>query len=502
MSEETQPKKKRTYRKSKVVAHLSAAAVRSFSEIFLQDRYDGGVASPAVHDEWWEMCCSLHPRVAIAAPRNHAKTSAITFAYTLASILLRYKRYVIIVANTEEVAKDFLGMIRDALRLNKDLRDSFDVKGWEKDGSTDCVVTFKDGARARIMVRGAGQRIRGRIWDGTRPDLIVIDDLEDDEAVESAERRHKLLNWLRKAVFPSVSLERGQVRVVGTILHLDGALIKLINSSAWYSKIYKAHKGFNDFSELLWPTRWTEKELRRVRQEYIDTGDPEGYSQEYLNDPSDLQNPYFREEDFVPMDELDKQKPKSYYVGCDFALSDKKYSNYTVLTVGGYDSEGMLHIVDERRIRTDDTAVIIDELFSIHNRWHPEMFIFEAGIIANAILPVFYLEMRKRNKYGKVHAYTPILDKKLRAASIQQRMRSGGVRYDSETSWYDEHKEELKTFPKGTDKDRVDAIAWLGRAIDEFVEAPTETELEDAEWQNEYDETMQEDVFDYSVTGY
>ncbi len=48
-------------------------------------------------------------------------------------------------------------------------------------------------------------------------------------------------------------------------------------------------------------------------------------------------------------------------------------------------------------------------------------------------------------------------------------------------------------FPKGTYKDQVDAIAWLGLLIHELTPGPTEEELEDEEKAQLY-----EDMLDYS----
>jgi len=487
----------------KKIIRLQADAVRTFSELYLVDKYDGRTEIPAIHDEWWGLCCSGYPRVAIAAPRGHAKSTSITLAYTLASICFRYKRYVVLVANTEDIANDFLAGIRDELRHNKALRDDFGIQKLSVDGSTNCIVDFVDGTKARIRTRGAGQKVRGLLWQNTRPDLVVIDDLEDDEQVDSQERRNKLKNWLMKALFPCISKERGEIRIIGTILHLDSALNALVSSPSWWGKLYKAHNAYNDFSNLLWPEMWTEEKLREKRQEYIDFGDPEGYSQEYLNDPTDVQNPFFREEDFIAMSEADRARPKTYYVGVDFALSAKKYSDYTVAVVGGYDNDGILHIVDEIRVKTNDVNDIINELFYIINRWKPQTMIFEGGVIANAVLPAFRTEQRKRNKYVHVETYAPIQDKTLRAGSIQQRMRSGAVRHDTETTWFDDHKYELKKFPRGKKKDRVDAMAWLGRAIDEFVEAPTQDDIDDFEFELEREQAFYyEEMAMPSVTGY
>ena len=143
---------------SKQVKRLTGEATRGFVELFLNSKYDGATPTPDVHDEWWDLFCSNYPRVAIAAPRGHAKTTALTVGYELANICLRYKKYVVVVANTEEVANDFLSEIRDALRGNKELRDMFGIRGLPTDGATNCIVEFTDGSRARIRTKGAGQR--------------------------------------------------------------------------------------------------------------------------------------------------------------------------------------------------------------------------------------------------------------------------------------------------------------------------------------------------------
>ena len=375
-------------------------------------------------------------------------------------------------------------MIRNELKSNEAMRDVFEIQEkWDKDIQTEIIVNFKDGHRCRLLAKGAGQKIRGRNWENTRPDLIVVDDLEDDEAVESPERRRKLKDWFLKAVIPALS-RRGIIRYIGTILHEGSLLNMTINSKAWYSRLYKAHKSFDDFSEILWPEMWPEERLREMRQSYIDSHDPEGYSQEFLNDPSDLANSFFRQEDFLPMDLRDHDKLKTYYIGADFALSDKNYSDYTAFVVGGYDEEGLLHIVEVVKLRTDDSNEIIIEMFNLMAKWKPEYFVWEKGILSNAIEPAFLIEMQRRNMFVHIETYPATADKRTRAYPIQQRMRAGAVRFDTEAQWYDGFRDELRKFPKSTRKDQTDAFAWLGIAINDFVEAPTEQELEDAEWED------------------
>ena len=95
---------------------LTAEAVKGLSLALLQRSYDNPVATPGFHSEMWTMCCSDHPFVAIAAPRKHAKSTAITHAYALASVLFRKSKNVMILSNTEEQAIGFLSGIKKKLK--------------------------------------------------------------------------------------------------------------------------------------------------------------------------------------------------------------------------------------------------------------------------------------------------------------------------------------------------------------------------------------------------
>lgn len=74
--------------------YLTADVIKGFSSSLLQKTFDSPVQSPACHYEWWELFCQPSPMVAIAAPRMHAKTTALTHTYTLAAVLFREREYV------------------------------------------------------------------------------------------------------------------------------------------------------------------------------------------------------------------------------------------------------------------------------------------------------------------------------------------------------------------------------------------------------------------------
>ena len=59
---------------------LTSEVIYGFSNLLLSERYDDPVATPQFHKDLWELCCDPHPQVAIAAPRGHAKSTAVTHA--------------------------------------------------------------------------------------------------------------------------------------------------------------------------------------------------------------------------------------------------------------------------------------------------------------------------------------------------------------------------------------------------------------------------------------
>lgn len=492
---------------------LDAKIIEGFSKLVLSRNFDDYKTTPECHREWWEICTSSHPLVAIAAPRGHAKSTAITHTYTLASVLFKDRRFVVIVSDTYEQAVLFLQDIKKELTANEDLQDLFGVTKLEKDAENDIIVRLADGGRFRIIAKGAEQKMRGLKWDGLRPDLIICDDLENDEIVLNQERREKFRQWFFKALLPCRS-DRGIVRIVGTILHLDSLLERLMpkdwdrkqleqeiviskplvsymnptkRRSSWLSYRYRAHTP--DFDEILWPSMWPKTRLVAERQQYIDIGHPEGYSQEYLNYPIDESVAFFRREDFLPYkrQDLDSQLLKNY-VACDLAVSEKSRADYSVFVVGSLDSNGTLYIRDLIRERMD-AKQIVDTLFSLHKRYDPEMTTLEGSLIEKSIGPFLQDEMYRKGIYFNVNTMNPTKDKETRARSIQARMRAGGVRFDREADWFGDLEQEMRQFPKSRHDDQVDAIAWLGLTLDKMVDAPTPLEQREADYDMAYEQS-------------
>jgi len=472
--------------------------LNNFTEVFLKPRYDDPKPIPDLHREMWEMCCSSHQYVAIAAPREHAKSTAITHAFTLASVLFQDHDHVLIVSDTEGQAADFLGDIKKELQENEDLIATFQVKKFIKDTEREIIVQTGYG-EFRIIAKGSEQKVRGIKWRNKRPNLIVVDDAENDESVENAERREKFRKWFMKALLPCGSKNK-KVRVVGTILHLDSMLNRILSNKTWKTKKFAAHN--KDFSKILWPEQFPEERLRQIRDNFMEEGDLDGYNQEYLNNPVAEGNTYFRKQDFIEMDKPDYESEKVYFAAADFAISEKEKADYTVMMVAGVDSKGVIHIVDVRRGRMDSME-IIEELFSIQSRYNPEIFTFETEKIDKAIGPFLRQEMISRGIFINIETKTPTKSKTTRGRSIQAKMKAGGIRFNKKADWYPDLESELMTItpagPKGKHDDFFDAFAYIGLTIDDFRGGRTPEEQDEDDYNREFSIQY---VGASSVTGY
>jgi predicted phage terminase large subunit-like protein len=478
---------------------LTAELIEGLVNGLLKKNFDSPAAIPECHREWWRMCCSSRKFVAIAAPRGHAKSTAITHSYVVASILFRERSFILVVSDTESQAVFFVEDIKKEFLDNEDLIRLFGVKGLVKDSQSDVIIEFEDGHQCRIMAKGSGQSLRGCKWDHRRPDLVVGDDLENDEIVMNKERREKFRHWFTGALIPILS-KNGAIRLVGTILHADAQLERLMPKigdkgvipgrlhyksdprKIWLSAKYQAHDAA--MTEALWPEFKSIEWLKRERETFKEQGMLDVWSQEMLNIPLDESTAPFQRRDFIPMDDQDYERRKLYYIGTDFAPGAKQRGDYSVFVVGGVDENSTLHIVHVVKERMD-VKEAEDVLFELVEKYQPEMVFFEGGMLWNAIEVGIKDRMIKTGAWFSYEALSSTQDKVARSSAIRSRMRAGGVRFNKRASWYDDYEAELLGFPRLAHDDQVDGTTILGRGLLRFREAPTDRELSEEAYEDE-----------------
>lgn len=486
--------------------------------------FDNAVAFKEFHRELWDLCTGEDQFVAICAPRRHSKSTTITVSYTLAACLFQNSRFVLIVSDTVAQSTLFLGQIKQILEDSKHIQELFglptDEKGlvYEKCTEDDIIVKFKDGNKFRIMAKGAEQKLRGLLFEGGRPDLILCDDILNEELVANKDRRDKLRRWFYGSLVPCRS-KTGRVIMVGTPMNLDDILESLMpsenakttvvedlkiwstkKSGMWKTVKYRAHSP--DFSTILWPEMHSKQSLIEMREELKEQGIPEVYSCEMLCNPVDDSIRYFRKTDLLAMTEEDKKKPLVYYITADLAISLKERADYTAIVVGGMDESGQLQIRNCIRERMDGDE-IVQTLLTLYKVYNPMCIGIEDTQISKALGPYINRAMMESGTYMNIIPLKPHrMDKIMRARSIQARCRAGMVKFDKTADWWGSFEDEVLSFPRAKHDDVVDALSYQGILIDMMSEAPTLKDLEDEEYEHDKEESGLNDQGRSAITGY
>jgi hypothetical protein len=203
----------------------------------------------------------------INTPPEHAKSTTITVNYVTYRICEDPNIRVIIVSQTQEMAKRFLRGIKDRLasqNLNyRKLQIDFapdggfdkDAAAWTAD-SIYISSSLRDSGEASPTVQAIG--IGGQIY-GSRADLIILDDTVTGK---NAHEFQKQMDWLQREVYNRLSYPGGRILLVGTRLSpvdLYGEIIKDEyygdENSPWTYLTQPAVLEFNDDPKK-WVTLW------------------------------------------------------------------------------------------------------------------------------------------------------------------------------------------------------------------------------------------------------
>ena len=429
-------------------------------------------------------------RIAVAAPRGEAKSTIVALIYVLWVVLTERKRYVVLLADAMDQAVILLEAIKAELEVNPRLALDFAAGcGQGRVWNVGVVVTA---GNAKIEAFGAGKRIRGRRHGPYRPDLAIGDDLENDENVKSPEQRDKLMSWLTKSVL-SLGGVGGKldVIVIGTILHYDSVLARLLKNPLWRGEKFR--------SVIRWPDRmdmwdkWEEILLTQGVSAESAQFAAEHYYQRHMAEmeagatvswpearplhalmlkrardghaafDSEQQNDPLSSDDapFASCIEfwVERVAEWLYFGAVDPSLGKHGQGrDPSALLVGGYDRrDGRLDVV-EASIRRRLPDRIIEDIISLQAEygclaWAVEAVQFQAFLLS---------ELLKRGAARGIHvparAVTPSTDKALRIESLQPYMSAGLIRvHPSQHTLI----EQLRHWPLADHDDGPDALHML-----------------------------------------
>ena len=431
-------------------------------------------------------------RRAVAAPRGHAKSTNLTFKGTMHSTLYGYKHYPIIISDSSEQAEGFLDNIRVEFEENTAILEDFGPLAgsvWRSN-----VLVTK--TNIKIEAIGSGKKSRGRKHRNWRPDLIILDDVENDENVRTPEQRSKLKNWFDKAVSKSGD-DYTDIVYIGTLLHYDSLLAKTLTNPAYRSIKYKAviqfsqaddlwqqwESIFTDLSnddreadalaffqahkaamlegtQVLWEEKLSYYDLMVMR---VSEGEA-SFNSEEQNEPINPDDCLFMEEwfEYYNEAEINFRDPVFDFFGfIDPSLGKTKRSDFSaIVTLAKHRSSGYMYVVDADIERRHPDRIIADVLAK--ERWLRASFghgYRKLGAETNQFQWFLKEELAKAS--AKAGLYLPIeevqqtSDKVMRIQTLQPDVKNKYIKFNRR------HKrllEQLTQFPMGAHDDGPDAL--------------------------------------------
>lgn len=341
-----------------------------------------------------ELCDALNElntnpikRICWSVPRGHAKSAYLSNAFPIHQIVFKKRRYIIIISETEAIAKKFVEFVADQLKFNEKLRADFgELLAKEKQANEmDNQEGFITANDIKVQAASTGKQLRGARHKNARPDLVICDDCESSKNTNTKELRDKNLNWFNSVVVPMGDPEKTGFIYMGTMVHGDGLLPAVLRRSDFQGAIYSAitsepvrgdlWKEYEDIlrdidnpnraeeaetfylenkdamdegAKTLWSSRFPYKELISIK---INVGS-KAFASEYLNQASDSDSCVFNKDHFVFYNEhelaMSRYKNLDIYAFWDIALgkSASKGDYNAIITIGRDRTTGVIYVLD------------------------------------------------------------------------------------------------------------------------------------------------------------
>lgn len=417
-------------------------------------------------------------KYAFCAPRGGAKSTIIGLVYLAWIALNGYRHFVPYISDTHLQAKLIVGGLKNEIENNELLNFIYPDARSSKWGEEGFVV---EGLKARtfILPLGAGMKIRGLKYNNYRPDLIIIDDLENLEIVYSPERRKKLKRWFDYDLEPAMDRYSKHIIYIGTILHYNALLKQVIEKQdkygGWITRHYKA---LQDNGTSFWESRFSVSYLMAIKNDptHPDYIGSVVFAQEMQNEPQDdkdriiklawLKDYNFREK-WITIEGEDENKKRWSWLNsldrigaCDPAISEaERADHFSVYAYGFEEKTGIEYMLDIRYGKYPDLNKQVEIICDVIEEWKLGTFGIESNAFQKGLYNLVKVELQRRKIfYCTIIAITTDKDKIRRARIHSASFESGFILLRPDIEGYNKLKAQIEEFPLGEHDDLFDSL--------------------------------------------
>lgn len=402
--------------------------------------------------------------VVILAFRGSGKSTYFTTCYPIWAITGKLKKKsVVIFTQTQQQAKRILENIKKELESNELLKADIGPFEDPKDEWSAMSIVLKN-FKARITVASTEQSIRGIRFSQYRPDLIILDDIQDITSVKTKELRDKLASWFDSEVIPLGTLDV-KIILVGTRLHEDDLCSRIINLIKQRKKkgIYRIYPIATASGRPNWPGKYpnkkaVEEEHRRIMDEAIwqkEYMQRIVYDEDYIYIPSD----FMRYEVLPPASKI-----RFILIAIDLAISTKSSADKTGVIaayIAGWDKETKAYIAPQFINKRMGFTETIEEIKRLRSQLVPGIPAYL--LVENVAYQQAAIEQLELEGFT-VYAVNPQgEDKRARLTVISPQVKKGSILFPKTGT--EELEQQLVGFGIERYDDLADAFAYLANRV-------------------------------------
>lgn len=317
---------------------------------------------------------------------------------------------------------------------------------------TDIRWEFRNVDGLQTVFKGYGARtgVRGAKEMAIRPTLAILDDLVSDEDARSATVIASIEDTVYKAVDYALHPTRKKVIWSGTPFNAKDPLYKAVESGVWKVNVFPVCEKFpcskEDFRGS-WEDRFPYEYVLAQYTKAMESGKIDTFNQEMMLKIMSDEDRLILDADirWYKRDLLLQNKGKyNFYITTDFATSEKESSDFSFISVWGFNHNGDWFWCDGMAKR-QNMSENIDALFRFVSQYSPLGVGVEVSGQQGGFVTWLYDEMSRKNCYFNIVSDSnsnnpgirPTTNKMTRFQTVVPLFKMGKVYFPSE--YKDEH---------------------------------------------------------------
>lgn len=394
-------------------------------------------------------------RLIVNMPPRHGKSELVSVNFPAFCMGRNKDRSIMAASYGAALAQDFGRKVRNIMD-DQDYKTLFDTRLAEDSQAKGAWAT---NGRGEYNAVGVGGSLTGK-----GAGILIIDDpVKNREEADSEVVSESVWDWYRSTALTRLTPDGAVVIVmtrwrdndlVGRILEEQ----RMLGLNDWevvtLPAIAEHDEEYRKEGEPLWADHYT---LEGLNQTKSAIGNYE-FASQYQQNPVNRETQVFKPELFryISLEEV-KNKITNCYVTIDSALSKKKNSDSTGVTINWVDSDNVWYI-KSYSIKVDPVE-LIQLIFDLHSTYKPVAIGLEETTMTQAISPFLDVEMAKKNIFPNV---VP-----LKHGGVNKEVRIRGLlpRYDRGHIYHinglcNDLEKELVRFPSSAHDDVMDSLAY------------------------------------------